>query len=403
MSNIFDLRNRELRLDTRPDIEPHFKAVDLASIEELYLAYNTFGIGAAEALGEYLSKMKLLKVAGLSDIFGTRTIDEIPQALTAICHGLRSCTQLVELNLSGNAFGARVVEPLASFITHHRSLQVIKLYDNGFGPVAGSTIAQALVDSAHLSREEGVPSNLHVIICGRNRLEDRAALVWAEAIASHANLRKVKLVDNGIREAGFSALVRALRNCHHLRYLSLRDTVSTEELEEGDDHPERRGWQEMIDLLQTAKELKFLDLSDCYLPQPAIAALTEVYAADKVSRLQTLLLENNDIDEASYDALVDAVVHHLPALRVLSLAWNNDLESDAVQALSKALEERGGHLVIDDEHDDDLAGDGLDRQKDTEYVRTSVTELQQQAGANAPDAVDDLTTGIARMGVSDKS
>ncbi|KAI0350559.1 RNI-like protein [Trametes cingulata] len=403
MAAVFDLRNRQLRLDTRPNIEPHFDDVDLASIEELYLAYNTFGIGAAEALGEYLAKMKLLKVAGLSDIFGTRTIDEIPQALTSICRGLRSCTQLVELNLSGNAFGARVVEPLVPLITHHRSLQVLKLYDNGFGPEAGATVARALSESARLSREEGLPSNLRVIICGRNRLEDRAALAWAEAIASHPNLRKVKLVDNGIREAGFSALVRALCNCRHLRYLSLRDTVSTEDLEEGDDRPDRRGWQEAIDLLQGTSELEFLDLSDCCLPEPAITALvTDVFAAGKTPRLHTVLLENNDIEEDSYAALTDAVVNHLPALRLLSLAWNNDLESDAVQSLSTALEERGGHVIVDNDHDEDLAGDVLDRQKDTEYVQPPASEAEKDSRQDGIDAVDDLVKEIARMSVSNK-
>ncbi|KAI0366452.1 RNI-like protein [Pilatotrama ljubarskyi] len=367
MAAVFDLRNRQLRLDTRPDIEPHFGTVDLASIEELYLAYNTFGIGAAEALGEYLAKMKMLKVAGLSDIFGTRTIDEIPQALTSICRGLRSCTQLVELNLSGNAFGARVVEPLVPLITHHRSLQVLKLYDNGFGPEAGATVARALSESARLSREEGVPSNLRVII------------------------------------SGFSALVRALRNCRHLRYLSLRDTVSTEDLEEGDDRPERRGWQEAIDLLQRTSELEFLDLSDCYLPEPAIAALvTDVFAAGKTPRLHTVLLENNDIEEDSYIALIDAIVNHLPALRLISLAWNNDLESDAVQSLSTALEERGGHVIVDNDHDEDLAGDMLDRQKDTEYVQEPASSVEKESGEDGIDAVDDLVKEIARMSVSNK-
>ncbi|KAI9062608.1 RNI-like protein [Trametes sanguinea] len=399
MAAILDIRNRQLRLETRLDIESHFDGVDLESIEEVYLAYNTFGIDAAEALGEYLSKMKLLKVAGLSDIFGTRTIDEIPKALTAICRGLRSCTQLVELNLSGNAFGARVVEPLVPLLTNQRSLQILKLYDNGFGPEAGATVAKALIESARLSREDGVPSNLRVLVCGRNRLEDGAAPFWADAIAGHTNLRKVKLVDNGIREAGFSAIVRALRRCPHLRYLSLRDTVSTEDIDEGDAQPEKRGWQELVDLLRTAHGLEFLDLSDCCLPQPAVAALARVFAAGQMPRLQTVLLENNDIDEASYGALLDAVEHHLPCLRILSLAWNNDLESDAVQTLATTLEERGGRVIVDDEHDEDLAGDKSDAQKDTTYVQDAA-EASPKADAGEETAVDDLADEIARMSVT---
>ncbi|KAI0747880.1 hypothetical protein C8Q80DRAFT_699598 [Daedaleopsis nitida] len=60
---------------------------------------------------------------------GTRAIDEIPQALTSICHGLRNCPSVVELTLSENALRAgTVVQPLVPLLTHHKSLQVTKLH-----------------------------------------------------------------------------------------------------------------------------------------------------------------------------------------------------------------------------------------------------------------------------------
>ncbi|KAI0329825.1 hypothetical protein GY45DRAFT_1413969 [Cubamyces sp. BRFM 1775] len=137
-------------------------------------------------------------------------------------------------------------------------------------------------------------------------------------------------------EAGFSAIVRGLQRCPHLQYLSLCEMVSTEELNVDEARPAVRGWQEMIELLNSAKNLESLDLADRCLPQPALAALSGLFAAGGVPRLHTLLLDrNNGIEDLSYGALVDAVVHHPSALR-LSLAWNNDLESDAVQALSTA-------------------------------------------------------------------
>ncbi|TBU44829.1 hypothetical protein BD309DRAFT_957581 [Dichomitus squalens] len=100
----------------------------------------------------------------------------------------------------------------------------------------------------------------------------------------------------------------------HLRYLSLRDTCSTNQPKKNEAPPARRGWEYLIDVLESTPELEFLDLSDCVLPQPAVAALTGVLAAGKVPRLRTLLLENNDIEEESYGALSDAVLAHLPAL-----------------------------------------------------------------------------------------
>ncbi|KAI0747881.1 hypothetical protein C8Q80DRAFT_1168893 [Daedaleopsis nitida] len=57
MTTTFDLRNRQLRFNTGADVEPLSKVVhEVDSLEGLYLAYNTFGISGAEALGEHLSR-----------------------------------------------------------------------------------------------------------------------------------------------------------------------------------------------------------------------------------------------------------------------------------------------------------------------------------------------------------
>ncbi|KAI0040165.1 hypothetical protein FA95DRAFT_1503237, partial [Auriscalpium vulgare] len=86
---IFDISGRKLRLDTRADVDTHLAGLDVERVEEIYLAENTIGVDAARALGDLLARTKKLRVAGLSDIFISRTIDEIPAALTALCEALR--------------------------------------------------------------------------------------------------------------------------------------------------------------------------------------------------------------------------------------------------------------------------------------------------------------------------
>lgn len=59
---IFSLAGRGLKLDTKADIEPYLTGFDPALIEEVHFGGNTVGIGASEALAEFLGKTTALKV-----------------------------------------------------------------------------------------------------------------------------------------------------------------------------------------------------------------------------------------------------------------------------------------------------------------------------------------------------
>lgn len=61
-SRVLSLLGRNLKLDTRLDIEPYLKQIDVDTTEEIHLSGNTIGVEAAEALGEVLKTMKTLKV-----------------------------------------------------------------------------------------------------------------------------------------------------------------------------------------------------------------------------------------------------------------------------------------------------------------------------------------------------
>ncbi|KAL1724614.1 hypothetical protein EV714DRAFT_278494, partial [Schizophyllum commune] len=122
-SNILSWQGRQLKLNTRADVEPLLAGIDPTTIEEIHLGGNTVGIEAAQALAEFLSKATSIKVADFADIFTGRLITEIPPALSAICDALIDKTSLVEINLSDNAFGGRSVDPMVPFLTQNRSFQ----------------------------------------------------------------------------------------------------------------------------------------------------------------------------------------------------------------------------------------------------------------------------------------
>ncbi|OBZ70972.1 Ran GTPase-activating protein 1 [Grifola frondosa] len=400
-SRIFDLRGRKLRLDTREDIEPYFKDIDVEKVEEVYLSDNTIGVSAAQALGERLSSMKTLKVAGLSDIFVSRSIEEVPDALTAICNALKDAARLVDLDLSNNAFGGRAVYPLVPLLTHNRAIQVLKLHNNGLGPEGGAVVAKALLEAARLSSAQGQPSSLRVIICGRNRLEDHAAHTWGQALAAHENLQKVKMVNNGFREDGFRAIVHGLAKCRDLRYLSLRDNLSRNVSTNPALDDSERGWHAIVDLLSFAKQLQFLDLSDCGLDVLGSAAISRALASGTQSKLQTLLLENNDMTGAVYGDLADAVLHHLPSLATLSLACNDDLEHESVVAMTESLEDRGGRVVVNDDHEEDLEDDAADAEKETQFVNESaiVVDSGLVLAQKESQPVDELAEELSQLAI----
>ncbi|KAI0061133.1 RNI-like protein [Artomyces pyxidatus] len=364
---IFDIIGQKLRLETRADVAKHFASFDADVVEEIYLAENTFSVEAARALGDLLAKTKKLRVAGLSDIFISRTIDEIPDALTAICDALCAVPTLVELNLNNNALGGRSAHPLVPLLTRHRGIQVLKLNNCGLGPEGGKMIADALLEAARLCREDGQLSVLRVVVCGRNRLQDGSAAAWGAALAAHPKLQKVKLVNNGIREAGFGAIVAGAACCPDLRYLNLRDNNAVDvdnDAENGSNA--HRGGAAVAALLKAAPKLEFLDLSDCGLGAEGAMVLARALCTGHYPHLSRLLLENSDMGEAVYEVLSEAIADRLPGLTTLSLAANDDLESNLVTAMAEVLEERGGRVVVDDECEDDLQNDAQDQLKEND-------------------------------------
>lgn len=357
VARVFSLAGRGLRLDSEADIEPHLKQLDANVTEEIHLHGNTIGIEASRALGKVLSELKVLKVANFSDIFTGRSIEEIPDALTAICEGLKNLTTLEEVNFNDNAFGERTVHPLVPLLMHNRSIRVLKLDNNGLGPAAGNIVANALLESARLSKAAGTPSNLRVVICGRNRLEDGSASAFAEAFAAHGNLTKVRMVQNGIREEGFAALVRGLSRSPSLQYLSLRDNLGRNIGKDDDPYEEgerEHGWHALAAALTHWKDLRYLDVSDCSMHPPGFTLLLQALERGVHERLVALVLNGSELDNTVYRNLHQVVAKALPGLKYLSLLYNDDLDDDEqLLELGKVMKGRGGELLLDGEEDED--------------------------------------------------
>ena len=289
-------------------------------------------------------------MADFADIFTGRLISEIPLALAAICDALKDKTSLVELNLSDNAFGGRSVDPIVPFLLHNRSLQILKLSNNGLGPAGGAIIAGALLESARAIKAEGKQSNLRVVMCGRNRLENGSAPAWAEAFAAHGTLVEVRMPQNGIRMAGITRLAEGLSKCPDLQHIDMQDNTFTEE-------SVASGVRAWTDALSSWPHLHTLNLSDCVLSADGeVPSLITALSAGSNPKLHTLQLQNNNLTSKSFGQLADAISAHLSNLMTLELQWNefdDDDDDEHVETLADSLKQRGGKLFISDEDEEE--------------------------------------------------
>lgn len=282
-----------------------------------------------------------------------------------------------------------IYSALIPLLSHIPGVQVLKLSNNGMGPQAGAAVAKALVDSANLRAKNDPSSTLRVLYCARNRLEDGSASEWANVIAANPSLQKIKLANNGFREKGIVALAKSLAPCHDLRYLSLRDCISR--YIDSHEPEDERGSRYLADAVKAATRLELLDLSDCSLNAAGSWHIIHALSDGAHTELHTLLLENNDMTDDHYKAILDILPEKLPKLRLLSLVLNEDLEeNESVEAIKEILEGRGGRIIVEEDEDgneEDLLEDARDAEKEERFVSqitgdSSVDALTELLGAN---------------------
>ncbi|KAJ2357230.1 Ran GAP Rna1, partial [Coemansia erecta] len=226
---IYSLEGKGLKLTTAEDIEPYLAELRAhPNLEELRLNGNTLGAEACKALASVLKTKTTLKVATLHDIFTSRLRDEVGESVVAICEALGELPELVEVNLSDNAFGPLGAESMAPFLSRHTKLEVLRLNNNGLGIQGGTVIARALIACQAECEKQGIAPVLHTLVCGRNRLENGAAPEFAKAFKALKTLREVRMPQNGIRPEGIAELVEGLAHNSELCVLDLQDNTFTE-------------------------------------------------------------------------------------------------------------------------------------------------------------------------------
>ncbi|KAG2344506.1 RNI-like protein [Suillus weaverae] len=377
---ILDIRGKQLKLETAADVASFITSVNPTKLTAIHLGGNSIGVEAAKEFGRFLETADVLELADLGDIFTGRTIEEIPAAIQALLDPLLHKTSLREINLNDNAFGERVVPFLTPFLETNHSIRVLRLNNNGLGPAGGKKIAEAVFKSAPT---DGSRSNLEVVICGRNRLEDPGAAAWAKAFEAHKTLTEVQMPQNGIRMDGAEALGRGLVACPELQIVNFQDNafIDVEMDEEG--RKAVRAWGEAVKT--SWPKLRFLDLSDCMLSngEGEVPLLLEAFNdpdTKNLQNLQELRLQNNNLDAKSYEVLAQAVTK-LTKLKRLDLQDNDDVEdNEHLDDIAEHLQAHGGKLIRTEEDEEE------------EEVEEPPEEAEEAEEIPAPLATEEKST-----------
>lgn len=286
------------------------------------------------------------------------------------------------------------MDPMVPFLTHNRSFQILRLNNNGLGPAGGVVIANALRESAKLSKAEGKKSNLRVVVCGRNRLENGSAGAWADAFAEHGTLEEVRMVQNGIRMEGITALAGGLAKNPNIQHIDLQDNTFTVD-------SDLSGVAVWTEALASWPHLHTLNLSDCVLSADGeVPTLIEALATGSNPKLHTLQLQNNNLESATFSVLAGAISQGLQSLMKLELQWNEiDEDDDTIETLGLSLKQRGGKLIATDEDEEEEEekeekGKEEEEEKEEETEKSSAADKEPSAASKAADALADLFSKV---------
>lgn len=334
-TSTFSLAAKGLKLNTADDLRHHVQPlVESKDVTHIDLSGNTFGVPACEALAPILSsKSSTLRSVDFHDIFTSRLLEEIPPALSSLLNALLECNRLNTVDLSDNAFGLNTKDPLVEFLSKHTPLQNLVLNNNGMGPIAGTSIANALTSLAARKREarrEGreVP-DLESIVCGRNRLENGSMGAWAKAYEAHkSGIKSVKMTQNGIRQEGVSHLLRSgLSHCKDLEVLDMQDNTFT-----------IIGAGALSEAVANWTKLKELGVGDDLLGARGSIKVFEALAKGDTKSIEVLRLQYNDINSQGVESLLQAAKDGMPKLRRVELNGNKFSEDNlSVEALAELL------------------------------------------------------------------
>ncbi|EMP41859.1 Ran GTPase-activating protein 1 [Chelonia mydas] len=366
-------KGKSLKLNTAEDAKEVSKEIEeFDGLEALRLEGNTVGVEAAKVIAKALEKKAELKRCHWSDMFTGRLRSEIPFALTALGEALITAgSQLVELDLSDNAFGPDGVRGFEALLKSPAcfTLQELKLNNCGMGIGGGKILAGGLKEWHRKSSAVGKPLSLKVFVAGRNRLENDGATALAEAFGLIGTLEEVHMPQNGINHPGITALAQAFAANPLLRVINLNDNTFTE-----------KGAVAMAGTLKTLRQVEVINFGDCLVRSKGAITIAEA-VKEGLPKLKELNLSFCEIKRDAALTIAEAT-EDKSELEKLDLN-GNALGEEGCEQLQEILEGFNmadvlGSLSDDEGEDEEDEDDEGEDEEDEDDEGEDEEEEQQQ-------------------------
>ena len=181
---------------------------------------------------------------------------------------------------------------------------------------------------------------------------------------SHPDLRVLTLIENRLNVEG-EELKAALTRLSHLRFLNLNDSgLGGEELLCGltqlpssspllqslmvGDHDLSSGGDQLVQVVEALPQLRVLVINRCQLVSSALCSVLE-----KVNTNIEILAINDNGPVTDRKPLILDHINECKSLTYMRVSSNQFSKSELSQ-LNSLLSAHGGHLLVDDDIDDDL-------------------------------------------------
>lgn len=185
--------------------------------------------------------------------------------------------QLVELDLSDNAFGPDGVKGFECLLKEDKNLKVLKITNCGLGPEGGEMVAKALACNEGLKL-----THFHA---GRDRLENKGITALAHVFSVMASLHEVHVPQNGIKDSGMRELIAALQKSTDLHTLRVNDNWLKAESTE-----------QLLGLMLACRSLKELNISDGNMGTANVLAALRALRKSTQTKLRVFSCNYNDVE-----------------------------------------------------------------------------------------------------------
>ena len=365
-NNDISQQGTKVLLQTKQNVDVNSLYIDHISIGDSGTAAVSLSLikKRADILNHNLGCLQALKLCSTS-------IDN--DGAKALANALKTCTDLISLDLSNNEIGRDGAEALADALSPCTSLTSLNLSGNSIGDSGAKAFADILKKlSLHKLDISGnsidhngiealanaLKSHTHLTSfnISSNLIGDSGAEILADALKKSIKLTSLELSNNYISTSGAEALTTALstmlreRKCSDLHTLCLgcssigqrgailanalrKHSRNLHTLDIAQNHLSKDGIMTLADVIKNCNELYKLNIADNNIDDCGIQAIMN--SLKRCSNLHVLDVSKNKMSKTGAKALAGSIKCWIK-LRVLDLSYN-EIGKDGIKALAGAI------------------------------------------------------------------